>query len=46
MDEPYWLTAEKMARLEPYVSKSHGKPKVDDRRVSSGIVHVNRNELR
>lgn len=46
MDELYWLTAEQMARLEPYVSRSHGKPRVDDRRVLSGIVHVNRNGLR
>ena len=46
MYEPYWLTAEKMARLEPYVSKSHDKPRVEDRRVLSGIVHFNRNGLR
>ena len=35
-----------MARLRPYFPKSHGKPRVDDRRVLSGIVFVNRNELR
>jgi transposase len=35
-----------MARLEPYFLKSHGKPRVDDRRVLSGIVFVNRNGLR
>jgi transposase len=35
-----------MARLEPYFPKCHGKPRVDDRRVSSGIVFVNRNGLR
>ena len=35
-----------MARLEPYFPKSHGKPRVDDRRVLSGIVFVNRNGLR
>jgi len=27
-------------------SKSHGKPRVDDRRVLSGIIFVNRNGLR
>jgi hypothetical protein len=30
----------------PYVPKSHRKPRVDDWRVSSGIVFVTRNELR
>ncbi len=35
-----------MARLRPYFPKSHGKPRVDDRRVLSGIVLVNRNGLR
>ena len=35
-----------MARLEPCFLKSHGKPRVDDRRVLSGIVFVNRNGLR
>lgn len=33
-------------RLRPYFPKSHGKPRVDDRRVLSGIVFVNRNGLR
>lgn len=42
----YWLTDEQMARLRPYFPKSHGKPRVDDRRVLSGIVFVNRNGLR
>ena len=46
MSDPYWLTEEQMARLQPYFPKSHGKPRVDDRRVLSGIVFVNRNGLR
>ncbi|MBB3879868.1 transposase [Sphingomonas pseudosanguinis] len=46
MSDLYWLTDEQMARLEPYFPKSHGKPRVDDRRVLSGIVFVNRNGLR
>ena len=40
MSDLYWLTDEQMARLEPFFPKSHGKPRVDDRRVISGIVHV------
>lgn len=43
MSDLYWLTDEQMARLSPYFPKSHGKTRVDDRRVLSGI---NRNGLR
>jgi transposase len=46
MSDLYWLTDEQMARLRPYFPKSHGRPRVDDRRVLSGIVFVNRNGLR
>jgi transposase len=46
LSDLYWLTDEQMARLEPYFPKSHGKPRVDDRRVLSGIIFVNRNGLR
>ena len=34
-----------VTRLAPYFPKSHGKPRVDDRRVLSGIIFVNRNGL-
>jgi transposase len=46
LSDLYWLTDEQMARLRPYFPKSHGKPRVADRRVLSGIVFVNRNGLR
>ena len=46
MSDLYWLTDEQMARLEPFFPKSHGRPRVDDRRVLSGIIFVNRNGLR
>jgi transposase len=46
MSDLYWLTGEQMARLQPYFPKSHGRPRVDDRRVLSGIIFVNRNGLR
>jgi transposase len=46
LSDLYWLTDEQMARLEPYFPKSHGRPRVDDRRVLSGIIFVNRNGLR
>ena len=35
-----------MARLQPFFPKSHGLPRVDDRRVLSDIIFVNRNGLR
>src|SRR3546814_7388457 len=42
----YWLTDEQMARLKPYFPTSHGRKRIDDRRVLSGIIFVNRNGLR
>jgi transposase len=46
MSDLYWLMDEQMVRLQPYFPKSHGRPRVDDWRVSSGIIFVNRNGLR
>jgi transposase len=42
LSDLYWLADEQMERLEPYFPKSR-KPRVDDRRVLSGIIFVNRN---
>lgn len=42
----FWLTDEQMERLRPFFPKSNGRPRVDDRRVLSGIIFVNRNGLR
>tara|TARA_Y100001956_G_scaffold6689_1_gene5856 strand:+ start:4770 stop:5033 length:264 start_codon:yes stop_codon:yes gene_type:complete len=42
----FWLTEVQMARLEPYFPKSYGKPRVDGRRVLSGIIFIKRNGLR
>ena len=46
MSNLYWLTDAQMKRLKPFFPKSHGKPRVDDRRVLSGIIFMNRNGLR
>ena len=46
MSDPFWLTEAQTARLEPFFPKSHGKPRVDDRRVLSGIIFIIRNGLR
>ncbi len=42
MDQDYfWLTEAQFARLARYLpTDTRGKPRVDDRRVISGIVHV------
>ena len=42
----FWLTEAQMARLRPFFPNSHGKPRVDDRNVLSGIIFINRNGLR
>lgn len=36
MSNLFWLTKAQMARLQPFFPKSHGKPRVDDRRILSG----------
>jgi transposase len=37
----FWLIDEQWARIEPHLPADvRGKPRVDDRRVISGIVHV------
>src|SRR3978361_1621060 len=37
----FWLTERQYARLKPLLpTNTRGKPRVDDRRVISGIVHV------
>jgi transposase len=46
MSNLFWLTEAQMVRLKPYFPKSHGRPRVDDRRVLSGIIFINRNGLR
>ena len=46
MSNLYWLTEEQMRRLRPYFPRSRGRPRVDDRRVLSGIIFINRNGLR
>src|SRR5271156_1972977 len=46
MSDLFWLSKAQMRRIEPYFPLSHGVPRVDDRRVISGIVFVIRNGLR
>ena len=46
MSDHYWLTDAQMERLRPFFPKSRGRARVDDRRVLSGIIFINRNGLR
>ena len=46
MSNLFWSTDAQMERLKPFFPKNHGKPRVDDRRVLSGIIFINRNGLR
>ena len=46
MTELILLSEGQMARISPFFPLSHGVPRVDDRRVISGIIFVIRNGLR
>ena len=40
MKELFYLSHEQIARIKCYFPRSHGIPRVDDRRVVSGIIYV------
>lgn len=46
MSDLFLLTPAQMRRIRPHFPSPHGVPRVDDRRVVSGIVFVIRNGLR
>ena len=43
MSDQFWLTKAQLKRIEPFFPRTRGIPRVDDRRLISGIVHVIRN---
>jgi transposase len=45
-EQLFWPTDAQMARLQRFCPKSQGKPRVDGRRVLSGIIFISRNGLR
>ena len=45
MSDYFWLREAQFERIKPYFRLSHGVPRVDDRRVVSGIIHVNPQRL-
>jgi putative transposase len=46
MSDLIWLSEAQIRRIERYFPLSHGVPRVDDRRIVSGIIFVIRNGLR
>ena len=46
MRDLFWLSEEQLARIEPFFPLAHGVPRVDDRKVISGIIFVIKNGLR
>ena len=46
MSDLLWLTEAQMRKIEPYFPLSHGVPRVDDRRIISGIIFVIQGGLR
>ena len=46
MSDLLWLSHAQMRRIKPFFPLSHGVPRVDDRRILSGIVFVIKNGLR
>ncbi len=46
MRDLFWLSEEQVALIEPFFPLAHGVPRVDDRRVVSGIIFVIKNGLR
>lgn len=46
MRDLFWLSEDQLARIEPFFPLAHGVPRVDDRKVISGIVFVIKNGLR
>ena len=45
MDKNFMLTTAQINRMKPYFPKSHGKKRVSDRKVISGILYVVHNGL-
>lgn len=46
MGDQFWLSEAQLRQIKPYCPLARGVPRVDDRRVVSGIIHVIRNGLR
>jgi transposase len=40
MSDQFWLSEAQLNRIKPCFPRPHGVPRVDDRKVISGIIHV------
>ena len=40
MSQLFYLSAEQLERIKPFFPRPHGVPRVDDRKVISGIIYV------
>ena len=40
MSQVFSLSAKQLERIKPFFPRSHGIPRVDDRKVISGIIYV------
>ena len=45
MRDLFWLSEEQLARIEPFFPLAHSVPRVDDRKMISGIIFVIKNGL-
>ena len=45
MSDLPWLSKAQMRRIEPFFPLAHGVPRVEDRRIVSGIIFVIRSGL-
>ena len=45
MSTLFYLSTKQIPRIKPYFPLSHGVPRVDDRRIVSGIVYIIKNGL-
>ena len=45
-DGLFWLSQEQLERIKPFFPKSRGVSRVDDRKVLSGSIYVQRHGLR
>ena len=46
MSQLFWLSEQQLNITKPFFPLSHGIPRVDDRKVISGIIYVIKNGLR
>ena len=46
MSDLYWLSDDQLNGMRPFFPLSHGVPRVEDRRVLSDIIFIDRNGLR